>query len=286
MEKPFICIQTDFGLDNGSVSAMRGVIASIDPALRVHDVNHLLPLYQPWAASLCLEYTMPSWPPGTIFVSVVDPGVGTSRRACAAKTGAGQYIITPDNGTLTHIEALQGIQEVREINEGINRRPGSEKMNTFHGRDIFAYTAGRLASGLIGFEETGPAYPVAEIRRFPLEAPAFAPGRAEGMLTVVARRFGSIATNIPIEAFEAAGFREGDKARTRIRWEGSPGGGELFDAPTRYHRSFGFVEKGEPLLFNGSTGHLFIGINQGNFAEAQGIDAGPGWKIALDRLAT
>ena len=284
MEKPFLCIQTDFGLDSGSVSAMHGVIASIDPGLRVHDVNHLLPLYQPWAASLCLEYTMPSWPEGTIFVSVVDPGVGTSRRACAAKTGAGQYVITPDNGTLTHIEALQGIREVREIDEGINRRPGSEKMNTFHGRDIFAYTSGRLASGIIGFEETGPAYPVAEIRRFPLEAPVFAPGRAEGILTMAARRFGSLATNIPIGDFEAAGFRQGDRVRARIRREGPAEGGELFDAPALYHRSFGFVGKGEPILFNGSTGRLFIGINQGSFMEAHGIDAGPEWKIALDRL--
>jgi S-adenosylmethionine hydrolase len=282
MEKPFICIQTDFGLDSGSASAMHGVIASIDPGLRVHDISHLIPLYQPWAASLCLEYTMPSWPAGTIFVSVVDPGVGTSRRACAAKTGAGQFVITPDNGTLTHIEALHGILEVREIDEGINRRPGSKKMNTFHGRDIFAYTAGRLAAGIISFEEAGPPYPVEEIRRFPLEAPVFAPGHAEGILTSAARRFGSIATSIPIGDFEAAGFQEGDTVQVRIRREAA--GGELFDAPVRYRRSFGFVEKGEPILFNGSTGRLFIGINQGSFTEVYGIDAGPEWKIRLDRI--
>ncbi|MDR1893169.1 MAG: SAM-dependent chlorinase/fluorinase, partial [Spirochaetales bacterium] len=165
MKKPFICLQSDFGLYWGSVSSMHGVIASIDPELQVRDISHLLPLYQPWAASFCLNYTMPCWPEGTIFVSVVDPGVGASRRGCAAKTAAGQYIITPDNGTLTHVKAGVGITEVRELDEK-NRRPGTERYETFHGRDIFAYAAGRLGAGIAGFESLGPAYPVEEIKTF------------------------------------------------------------------------------------------------------------------------
>ncbi|MDR2068275.1 MAG: SAM-dependent chlorinase/fluorinase [Spirochaetaceae bacterium] len=277
MEKPFICLQTDFGLYWGAVSSMHGVIASIDPALRVEDISHLLPIYQPWAASFCLNYTMPCWPEGTIFVSVVDPGVGTSRRACAAKTAAGQFVITPDNGTLTHIKAFPGIREVREIDEGVNRRPGTARYNTFHGRDIFAYTAGRLAAGIIGFEEVGPAYPVEEIESFPLVPPEFGKGYASGHISMADHHFGGATTNIPIEGFEGTGFVHGDKPLVTITHQGR----EVFRERVLYHRSFGFVGLGEPILYNGSTGYILIGLNQGNFSDQYAIEAGLDWKVVL-----
>jgi S-adenosylmethionine hydrolase len=277
MEKPFICLQSDFGLYWGSVSSMHGVIAAVDLTLQVRDISHLLPLYQPWAASFCLNYTMPCWPAGTIFVSVVDPGVGTSRRACAAKTAAGQYIITPDNGTLTHLKAFPGITEVREIDEKLNRRPGTARYNTFHGRDIFAYTAGRLAAGIIGFEEVGPAYPVEEIEAFPLIPPEIGKGYASGHISMADHHFGGATTNVSIEGFEGTGFVHGDKPLVTITHRER----EVFRERVLYHRSFGFAGLGEPILYNGSTGYMIIGLNQANFSDKYAIEAGLDWKVIL-----
>jgi S-adenosylmethionine hydrolase len=256
---------------------MHGVIASIDPALQVRDISHLLPLYQPWAASFCLHYTMPCWPAGTIFVSVVDPGVGTARRACVAKTAAGQYIITPDNGTLTHAKAYPGIREVREIDETVNRRPGTDRYNTFHGRDLFAYTAGRLGSGCIGFEEVGPAYPVDEIAAFPLVPPKVERGYASGHITMADHHFGSATTNIAIDDFEKTGFVHGDKPLVTITHKER----EVFRDRVLYHRSFGFVDVGEPILYNGSTGYLLLGLNQASFTDLYALGEGLDWRVIL-----
>jgi S-adenosylmethionine hydrolase len=277
MIKPFICLQSDFGLYWGSVSSMHGVIASIDPGLQVRDISHLLPMYQPWAASFCLNYTMPCWPAGTIFVSVVDPGVGTSRRACAAKTADGQYVITPDNGTLTHIKACPGITEVREIDGTLNRRPGTGRYNTFHGRDLFAYTAGRLAARIIDFEGVGPAYPVEEVEAFPLIPPEIGRGYVSGHISMADHHFGGATTNISIDDFEKSGIVHGDKPLVTI----TRGEREFFRDRVLYHRSFGFAGVGEPILYNGSTGYMIIGLNQASFTDKFAIEAGLDFKVVL-----
>jgi S-adenosylmethionine hydrolase len=277
MKKPFICLQSDFGLYWGSVSSMHGVIASIDPALQVRDISHLLPMYRPWAASFCLNYTMPCWPAGTIFVSVVDPGVGTYRRACAAKTAAGQYIITPDNGTLTHARAYPGIVAVREIDETLNRRPGTGRYDTFHGRDLFAYTAGRLAAGIISFEGVGSAYSVEEIESFPLIPPEIRRGYVSGHVSMADHHFGGATTNISIDDFEKSGIVHGDKPLVTITCKER----EFFRERVLYHRSFGFAGVGEPILYNGSTGYMIIGLNQASFTEKYAIEDGIDFKVVL-----
>jgi S-adenosylmethionine hydrolase len=279
MGKPFICIQTDFGLHWGAVSSMHGVIACIDPEIQVRDLSHLLPMYQPWAASYCLSYTVPCWPVGTIFISVVDPGVGTSRRASVAKTKGGYYIVTPDNGALTHIHALEGVAEIREIDEQVNRRPGTDKVNTFHGRDLFAYTAGRLAAGIIDFAGVGPAYPVEDIVTFPLEAPRTGTDFIEGIIAGAHQHFGSAVTNIPIGDFEKLGWKYGDRVLITI----THGDRELFREPVLYHRSFGFVGLGEPILYNGSTGYMILSLNQASIVDKYRLEAGTDWKIRFER---
>ena len=114
-------------------------------------------------ASYRLIQTMSFWAPGTVFVSVVDPGVGSERESVAVLTKTGHVIVTPDNGTLSHIAKEIGILERRRISETVNRLKGTEKTSIFHGRDLFAYCAARLASGVIDFEGVGPEYPVEEI---------------------------------------------------------------------------------------------------------------------------
>ena len=142
MGKPLV-FQSDFGYDDGAVSAMYGVAYSVDENIKVFDVTHNIPQYNIWEASYRLIQTVNYWPKGTVFVSVVDPGVGSTRRSIVVLTEAGQYIVTPDNGTLTHIKRLSSIREARIIDESVNRLPNSGESYTFHGRDIYAYEPAR-----------------------------------------------------------------------------------------------------------------------------------------------
>ena len=139
--KPCIVWQTDFGLSWGAVASMVGVCKQVDPELECIDITHEIEAYNILAASREIIYVEPFWPKGTVFVSVVDPGVGTDRRACVAKLHDGNYIVTPDNGTLTHLYYEVGIDEVREIDETVNRYHGTEAVSLFHGSDLFSYTA-------------------------------------------------------------------------------------------------------------------------------------------------
>src|ERR1700748_1688015 len=158
-QNKIVVFQSDFGLKDGAVSAMKGVAMGVSPDLKLYDLTHEIPAYNIWEAAYRLEQTVRYWPTGTVFVSVVDPGVGTSRKSVVLKTNAGHFIVTPDNGTLTLIAQSEGIAAIREIDETVNRRKGSEKSYTFHGRDVYAYTAARLASGTISFEQVGKLLP-------------------------------------------------------------------------------------------------------------------------------
>ena len=123
--KNALIFQSDFGIADGAVSAMYGVAYSVSKELNISDLTHEIPQYNIWEASYRLIQTVSYWPAGSVFVSVVDPGVGSNRKSVVAKTKTNQYIITPDNGTLTHIKRMLGIVEVREIDEKINRLPNS-----------------------------------------------------------------------------------------------------------------------------------------------------------------
>ena len=141
-EGPLV-FQSDFGEKDGAVAAMRGVAVSVSPSLRLYDLTHQIPTFNIWEASLRLIQTVEYWPEGTVFVSVVDPGVGTNRKSVVLKTKTDHYIVTPDNGTLTFVAEQLGIAELREIDEAVNRLASSEESYTFHGRDVYAYTGAR-----------------------------------------------------------------------------------------------------------------------------------------------
>lgn len=280
MRKPNIIFMTDFGLNWGVVASMHGVCKQVDPDLQTYDLSHTIPEYNTLYASSCLQYTMPFWPKGSIFVSVVDPGVGTARRACVAKTADGYFVVTPDNGTLTHLAKMVGISEVREIDETVNRYPGTENVAVFHGRDLFAYCAARLASGIIGYEGVGPAYPVAEIVTHKLEYGKVSPGHAEGGVDEVLEKFGNISTNILIRDFETTGIHFGDMLRVVIYNREAV----VADLTMPYQKSFGYVGVGEPVLFNDLASFMALGLNQRSMARAYGIEGGEGWRITVDKL--
>ncbi|MBR0450820.1 MAG: SAM-dependent chlorinase/fluorinase [Oscillospiraceae bacterium] len=160
----YIVMQTDFG--RGGSGAMAGVCKIVDKSLKVYNITHEVPKFNVKAAGHNLTEVLPYWPKGTVFVSVIDPGVGTERKASVAETQNGYYIVTPDNGCLAEIAEQYGIKAIREIDQSINRYKGNQwsvKSDIFHGRDIFAYCGARLAAGIITIEEVGPEYPADEI---------------------------------------------------------------------------------------------------------------------------
>ncbi len=134
-----LVFQSDFGNKDGAVPSMKGVAYSVSSELQMFDLTHENTPYNIWEAAYRLNQTASYWPAGTVFVSVVDPGVGTRRKSVVLKTKTGHYFVTPDNGSLTLVAETMGIDAVREIDEAVNRLKGSEKSYTFHGRDVYAF---------------------------------------------------------------------------------------------------------------------------------------------------
>src|SRR5688572_1941656 len=192
---PAIVLQTDFGLKDGAVAEMKGVALSVEPTLQLFDISHEIPSYNIWEAAYRLNQAAPFWPKGTVFVSVVDPGVGTERKSVVLKTKSGHYFVTPDNGTLTLIAEILGVHEVREIDEAVNRLKNSDQSYTFHGRDVYAYTGARLASGIIRFEEVGPVS-MTDIVRINYQKPALENGKITGTIDILDVQYGNLWTNI------------------------------------------------------------------------------------------
>ncbi len=279
--KPILVFQTDFTYKEGAVSSMYGVVKTVDRELEIMDGTHELPQYDTWSASYRLYQSLQFWPEGTIYVSVVDPGVGTKRRACVAKTVDGYYIVTPDNGTLTHVKRMIGIEAVREIDETVNRLrgKGTEGVAIFHGRDLFGYTAARLASGIIDFEGVGPEYPVDEIVEHEILEPVAKPGKVEGIFEINDPNFGNLWTNIPLNVFQEAGFAYGDYVNVIVKHEGTP----VFDEKVLFHKSFGYAEKGEPMIYNNELMKVAMAVSQGSLCEKYGLSYGSDWTVEFTK---
>jgi len=275
-----VVFQSDFGLKDGAVSAMKGVAMSVSPDLKLFDLTHEIPAYNIWEAAYRLEQTVMYWPAGTVFVSVVDPGVGTSRRSVVLKTKSGHFIVTPDNGTLTLIAESLGIDAIREIDEAVNRRKGSEKSYTFHGRDVYAYTAARLAAGVISFEQVGAALPN-EVVKIPYQKAVLENKKIKGTIAILDVQYGNIWTNIPAELFNRLQVKLGDKLHIIIyqnkikKYEG--------DMP--YTETFGAVAKGKPLAYLNSLLQLSFALNMDNFSAVHKVYSGNDWTVEVTAAA-
>ncbi len=273
-----LVLQSDFGEKDGAVAAMRGVAVSVSPAIPLYDLTHEIPPFNIWEASFRLVQSAEYWPKGTVFVSVVDPGVGTNRKSVVLKTKTGHYVVTPDNGTLTLIAQQLGIAELREIDEAVNRLKNSEKSYTFHGRDVYAYTGARLAAGKITFEEVGRVLPP-EVVSIPFQDAVFSNEEIRGNIPVQDVQFGNIWTNIGRELFQMLNVETGTKLRVRIRNQDEI----VLDAFVPYVDTFGGVDIGEPLIYLNSLNSVSLALNQGSFAQAHGIGSGADWSIQLTR---
>ncbi len=274
-----LVFQTDFGLDDGAISAMEGVAFSVDISLNIRHLTHNIPPYNIFDASYRLNQAINYWPQGTVFVCVVDPGVGSDRKSIVARTVTGQYIVTPDNGTITHIDKDVGIVEVREIEESRNRLKNSEQSYTFHGRDVYAYTGARLASGVISFEEVGPRLDLDQLVRLELYGCQKTEDGVRGQIDILDVRYGSLWTSIPYEEFIKAGFRIGDDVRVEIFHDGI----RVYSNLINYGKSFADVAINDPVIYMNSSNYMAVAINQGSFARAYNIGVGKGWIITMTK---
>lgn len=276
-----IVLQTDFGLRDGAVAEMKGIALIEDANLKLYDLTHQIQPFNIWEASLRLHQVLPYWRKGTIFVSVVDPGVGTERKSVVLKTKTGHYIVSPDNGTLAVVAKAFGIAALREIDEQKLSRGGlSGRSHTFHGRDVYAYTAAMLASGKVSFAQVGPLLPnkVVELNR---QEPKIVVNSQEtcllGTIDALDGNFGNLWTNISDSLVVKAGFKFGDIVDLSIKEKAQ----EHFHKKLLFGATFGEVKVGENLVYINSIAQLSIAINQGNFAKTFQISAGPEWQIKL-----
>ena len=272
-----LVLQSDFGTRDGAVASMKGVATGVDRALRIFDLTHQIEPYDIWEAAYRLRQVTSFWPKGTVFVSIVDPGVGTARLGVVARLKSGQLVVTPDNGTLTLI--ADEVAEVREIDLARQRLPGSERSHTFHGRDVFAYLGARLAAGQVGFEDVGPSRGTTLVR-LAVQAPERRGDVLRGMIAMIDRPYGNLWTNITAAMLDSAGFTVGDTLSVVIAHNGRA---VLSTLRAPFVESFGHVAVGHPVTYLNSLLELAIAINQGSFAEQHRIGSGPGWVLTVTR---
>lgn len=276
--KPLIVLQTDFGMSWPFVSTMKGVIKGIDPELEIIDSSHHIEQFNVLEASQQLDYIIPFYKSGTVIVSVVDPGVGSARVACMAKLKNGIYVITPDNGTLTHLYHKVGVESVRVIE---HRLQGTEDVTVFHGRDIFAYTAALFASNTIEYEQVGKEYPVEDIVLLDDEylQATVTSSTIKGIVSNVADPFGSIVFNIKTSDFMNY-YKMGEYVHITLKCDNEV----YFDEDVLYSDSFASVPYKHPVLFHSSSNYISIGLNQGSFKAKYDVRSGMNYTIETHAL--
>ena len=273
-----LVIQTDFGTKDGAVAAMKGVAVGVSPRLAIHDLSHENTPYDIWEGAYRLKQTAPFWPAGTVFVSVIDPGVGTERKAVVLKTKSGHYFVGPDNGTWTLVAEDLGIEAVRQIDEARHRRPGSEKSFTFHGRDVFAYVGAKLAAGAITFDEVGSRLEPA-VLMLAYERPRLENGSLVGTIPALDFQYGNVWTNLDEALFARLTPKLGERFRVTIARAGKV----VYMGELPYVRTFGDVAPGAPLLYLNSLMSVSFAVNMGDFAKARGIASGAEWSVHVER---
>jgi S-adenosylmethionine hydrolase len=273
-----VVYETDFGLKDGAVSAMRGVARSVSRDLILEDLTHEIPAFNIWEGAYRLNQTAAYWPAGTVFVAVVDPGVGTERKNIVLQTSSGHYFVAPDNGLLTLVAESLGVAEVREIDLATNRLPGSATSYTFVGRDLFSHTAARLAAGRVAFADIGPRLE-GDIVRIPYQRAVVENGTVIGNIPVLDIQYGNVWTNIDRKTFEALGLAKGDRVKVRIKDSVE----EVWTGEVPYVDTFGDVPEGETLLYLNSLDNVSLAINYGDFASTFGVSSGPDWVIEISR---
>ncbi len=279
-ERRTVVFMSDFGTGDGAVSAMHGVADEVCRDLKLEDLTHEIPQFNIWEASYRLIQAMTYWAPGTVFVCVVDPGVGSDRKSVAVLTCSGHVVVTPDNGTLTHVARQVGIVERREISEAVNRLKDSQRSYTFHGRDVYAYTGARLAAGIIGFDDVGRRLDD-QVIQLDVQDSCLDGRRIVGAIDILDTRYGSLWTNISDSLFSRLGVQYGEMVRVTITDKGRI----VYGYEVKYCKNFTEVGRGEALLYINSLLNVGVAVNQGSFSAEYRIGTGEGWVITLEKSA-
>src|SRR5271165_3552418 len=255
-----IAFMTDFGLLDDSVAICKQVMYNIDPDVKILDISHDVTPFSILDGARYLDGISSYVPQGTVFVAVIDPTVGTSRKAIVAKSRKGNYYVLPDNGLLTYVQNRDGIEAARVIT---NRKwmLGDAISSTFHGRDIFSPVGAHLARGE-DWTDVGPEMPVSDLVRLKLTQSSITNGVLQAQVIGTDGPFGNLITNVSQEEFAKLGYKYGDTIHVAI------GTNEL-NMP--FVKTFGEVAIGSPLAFIDSRGRLSFSLNQANFAKTYNI---------------
>jgi S-adenosyl-L-methionine hydrolase (adenosine-forming) len=265
---PIRCVTllTDYGLEDGFVGICHGVIASICPDVRIIDITHLVPPGDVRRGAAVLAQTVPYLPPG-VHVAVVDPGVGTARRAIAVDTGE-RVFVGPDNGLLSWA-AGRGLRAYELTDSKLWLQPVSA---TFHGRDVFAPVAAHLAAGL-ELAAVGEPIDPGDLVALPQATRRIRDGGAEGEVLTV-DRFGNVQTSIPVADLARIGATPGRSLSVTL-------GRRVLTVP--YGETFGTVPAGELVAFADSAGYLALAVHAGNAAQRLALP--PGAHVRVCALA-
>lgn len=255
-----IVFMTDFGTANDAVAICRAVMLQVLPDARIMDITHQVTPFSIPEGARFLAAVTPYYPAGTVFVVVVDPGVGTSRKAIIAKSKKGQYFDLPDNGLITPVADRDGIEGVREIT---NRdwMIGAGISSTFHGRDIFSPSGAHLAAGE-DWTLVGPSVDPKDLVRLTLPVATVDKTGISGEVIALDDPFGSLITDIQGDDFKQLGYALGDKVTVKL--DGKP-----FTLP--YSKTFMDVPVGQPLLYVDSRGRIGLALNERDFSKTYKI---------------
>jgi S-adenosylmethionine hydrolase len=257
---PTIVFMTDFGVVDDSVALCRGVMYSIMPEVRIVDLTHEVTPFSILDGARFLYGATPYFPAGTVFVVVIDPTVGSTRKAIIAKSKRGQYFVLPDNGLLTLVEQRDGIEGVHEITN-TGWMIGTKMSSTFHGRDIFSPAGAHVARG-DDWTTAGPEEPVKDLVRLNLKEAKLDERGLTGEVIATDGPFGNLVTNVDAEVFFKLGYQRGEEVPVKL------GGKEM---KIKFVRTFSDVPLKQPLFYIDSRGHLALAVNQGSFAATYGV---------------
>lgn len=257
---PTIVFMTDFGVVDDSVALCKGVMYSILPDVRIVDLTHEVTPFAIADGARFLFGATPYFPAGTVFVVVIDPTVGSTRKAIVARSRRGQYFILPDNGLLTLVEQRDGIEAVREITN-TDWMSGTKLSSTFHGRDIFSPVGAHVARG-DDWTKVGAEVAVKDLVRLDMKAATVDDRGLHGTVIGTDGPFGNLVTNVSAEDFFKLGYERGQDVALRV------GGREM---TLKFVKTFSDVPVGQPLLYIDSRGRLAMAVNQNNFAATYGV---------------
>jgi S-adenosyl-L-methionine hydrolase (adenosine-forming) len=258
---PTIVFMTDFGVANDAVAICKGVMWSINAGLRIVDLTHQVTPYSILDGARFLAGAAPYYPAGTVFVAVIDPGVGSARKAVVVKSKRGQYFVLPDNGLITLVGDRDGIEGAREITNPSWMR-GEAISSTFHGRDIFSPVGAHLAQGE-EWTEAGPELDVKNLVRLNIPVAKKDEKGISGEIIALDDPFGSLISNIEGKDFVSLGYAPGNKVHVTL-------GERQMLLP--FVKTFSDVPVGQPLLYIDSRGHLGLAVNQRNFARTYNVN--------------